>query len=142
MVNFAPKINPPKVDNEENDPMDLFSTNSSSRRLPIIYVIDDDDDGIGVSAMNNHHGKNHFFVIFKLYFSIIKININTNIVSIFNNEDNDIKLYNIFLPEHKTYIPSSKAKDAKNGKKKKKSTKKKHSHIPSMLPMILSKASS
>ena len=109
MVNFAPKINHPKVNNEENHLMDLFSTNSSSKSLPNIFVIDndDDDDGIGVSAMNNQHGKNYFFVIFRLYFSIIKININTNTVSIFKNEDNGIKLYNIFLPEYRTYIPSS-----------------------------------
>ena len=64
------------------------------------------------------------FCYFKLYFSINNININTNIVSIFNNEDNDVKLYNIFLPEEKTYVPSFKTKNSKNGKRKKKSTKK------------------
>ena len=44
MVNLAPKINPPKVDNKENTHMDLFPTNSPSKLVPLIYEFDDDDN--------------------------------------------------------------------------------------------------
>ena len=89
--------------------------------MPIIYVIDDDDnnngggDGGGPSIDNtkDHHSKNSIFVTFELYFSIIDININTNIASIFNKEGNDIKFHDVFLTQAKTSIYSSKAKKSK-----------------------------
>ena len=55
MVNLAPKINPPKVNNEENLFMDLFSTNSSSEMVPFVYRnVDNDDDGTSVGSTNNN----------------------------------------------------------------------------------------